>query len=294
MRWNTVHTVADTTYFGFSHDDQHFHFAQYFFPLFSFIFNSGTRDNKNISQREKETIVVSARAYVCLRFLCISSGEATIVSPLKWNMLRTHYHDSMVARVHTYIYNRAFHLGSTIVAATQKLSCAVRLQTEIQSMTIRETVGKQKWWFCDTLTRINLCKWRLTVREISAKAGIHYGKSRAFWQRIWTCDVFLRNSFHRAEATPLVCRHQTPLRGRNGSELHGRHHHRWWDMGLWTLSGKRIDTDTITGSTTKHLSNIPIDSFKKMFPTMPELLAETHSFRSSLFRSGLRVYIWKQ
>jgi hypothetical protein len=78
-----VRTVADTPYFGFSHDDQHFHFAQYFFPLFSFIFNSGTRENKNISQREKETIVVSARAYACLRFLCISSGEATIAPPMK-------------------------------------------------------------------------------------------------------------------------------------------------------------------------------------------------------------------
>jgi len=51
-----VRTIAGTSNFGFSHDDQHFHFAQYFCPFFSFIFNFGTRDNKNISQREKETI----------------------------------------------------------------------------------------------------------------------------------------------------------------------------------------------------------------------------------------------
>jgi hypothetical protein len=267
MQWNNVHTVADTPYFGFSRDDQHFHFAQYLCPSFSFIFNSGIRDNKNISQREKETIVFSARARVCLRFLCISSGEATIVSPLKWNKLRTHYHDSIVARVHTYIYNCTFHLGSTIVAATQNARARwdCRQKFSRWRSAIRETVGKQKWWFCDTCARINLCKWRLAVREISAEVGIPYGTCRAFWQRIWTCDTFLRISFHRAEATPLVFRHQTPLIGRNGSELHGRHNHRWRDMGLWTLSGKGFDTDTITDSTTKHLNNIPIDSFKKCF-----------------------------
>lgn len=156
---------------------------------------------------------------------------------------------------------------------------------------IWESVTKQKWWFCDTCARINLCKQRLTMHEMSAEVGIPYGTFRAFWQRIWTCDAFLRNSFHRTEATPLVCRHQTPLRGRNGLELHGRHHHRWRDMGLWTLSWKGFNTDAITDSTTKHLSNIPIDSFKKMFPTMTEPLAEAHSFRMSLFWS---VYIWKQ
>jgi hypothetical protein len=115
----TLCVLLLTQYFGFSHYDQHFQFAQYFCPTFSFIFNSGIRDKKKISQREKETTVVSARAYVCLRFLCLCSGEATIVSPLKLNMLRTHYHDSIVARVHTYIYNCTFHLGSTIVAETQ-------------------------------------------------------------------------------------------------------------------------------------------------------------------------------
>jgi len=51
-------------------------------------------------------------------FLCSSyttSCQATIVPLLKWNTLRT------VARARTALYDRTFHLGSTVDAATKNV-----------------------------------------------------------------------------------------------------------------------------------------------------------------------------
>jgi len=49
------------------------------------------------------------------------------------------------------------------------------------------------------------------------------------------CEI---RSSPRPNRAGLVCRRWSPSRGRNGSELHGRHHHRWLDMGLriWSKS----------------------------------------------------------
>jgi hypothetical protein len=63
---------------------------------------------------------VRAHPYVSSCFICRSSRQATIVSRLKWNMLRLfHRHDQIVACACASVYNRTFHLGSTIVAATK-------------------------------------------------------------------------------------------------------------------------------------------------------------------------------
>ena len=77
-----------------------------------------------VSQKEKEaTTVVSARAPVCLCFIFTSSRQATVVSRLKWNMLRLfHRHGYTVARSRASVYNRTFHWVSTIVAATKTAS----------------------------------------------------------------------------------------------------------------------------------------------------------------------------
>ena len=56
---------------------------------------------------------VRSRQYISLCSSYTASCQATIVSPLKWNTLPT------VARARTAIYNRTFHLGSTVVAATK-------------------------------------------------------------------------------------------------------------------------------------------------------------------------------
>lgn len=58
------------------------------------------------------------------------------------------------AHLHTQLY---VSFGQYDRHSDSKRSCAVKTRWR---SAIRETVGKQIWWFCDTRARINLCKWR--------------------------------------------------------------------------------------------------------------------------------------
>jgi len=70
---------------------------------------------------------VRATPYISLCFICTGSRQAIIVSPLKWSMLRVfHRHDYISRPCAHSIYNRTFHLGSTIVAATKNRPSAVK------------------------------------------------------------------------------------------------------------------------------------------------------------------------
>lgn len=178
----------------------------------------------------------------------------------------------------TSIYSCTFHLGSRIVGATRNACVLYDCRQKFSRWwsAFRKTVGKQKWWFCDPCARINSCKWRLTVREISAEDGIPYGTCQAILTEDLNMWRISAKFLHRV-VTIEQKQQRLSLRGRNGSELRWRHHHRWTDICLWTLSGKKFRKT--------HL---------KKFPTMPEPLAEAHSFRRSLFWRGLSVYICKK
>ena len=85
------------------------------------------RTNRRYNERSSRTNYVRSSIAHCISlcFICTSSRQATIVSPLKWNSLPLfHRHDPTAARARTSIHNRTFTLGSTTLAQI-KSPCAV-------------------------------------------------------------------------------------------------------------------------------------------------------------------------
>lgn len=60
-------------------------------------------------------------------------------------------------------------------------------------------------------------------------------RAKSFWQNFWTCDAYLRNSqlvsSPSSERNTVCLSPPSPSRGKNRSELQGRHYHRWLDWG---------------------------------------------------------------
>jgi hypothetical protein len=64
--------------------------------------------------------------YISLYFICTSSRQAIIVSPLKWSMLRVFHCHDYISLPCAHFHLQTFHLGSTIVAATKIRPSAVK------------------------------------------------------------------------------------------------------------------------------------------------------------------------
>ena len=83
-------------------------------------------------------------------------------------------------------------------------------------------------------------RW-LNVREISTEAGISYSKCQTINRRsehaMHFCEIRSSCPHLRAKGTRSVWRHWSPSRGKNRSELHGKHYHRWLDWD-WPLVSK--------------------------------------------------------